>query len=117
VSRADHALAELGGAAGRVQTELADRIRDAKGAGAVLDGRIAAAAQAGDMLASALETAKVRPGVVARAIQPGPNVRPSPAPVEPLTLVRRVESRSRARVDDDLFAPDEPLRAAAGGGR
>lgn len=125
VSRAEEGLIALKAATNEAQTLLVDRVRDARAAAAKLDEKLAGAEAAAQTLESRMAAAaQVRP-VQPRAPEPRPLEQrlaalAKEAPVErepePLMLNPRLQVRSRARIDDDLF--DAPAgRAAAAGGR
>lgn len=96
LARAEGGLKELRAGTAEAQTVLATRVQEARFAAARLDELIAKAALA-PVPAPALAAAAQREA-------PLELVRPRPAPAEPVQLDARREVRSRARVDEDLFA-------------
>jgi hypothetical protein len=101
--RAEGGLKELRTATAEAQTVLAGRVQDARSAAARLDELIAKAA-----LASVPAPAPIAPAP--REAAPLELLRPRPAPepaAEPVRLDARRELRSRARVDEDLFAAED----------
>lgn len=96
LARAEGGLKELRAATTEAQTMLASRVKEAHSAAARLDELIAKAALA--------PVPAPAPAAAAQREVPLELVRPRPAPAEPVQLDARREVRSRARVDEDLFA-------------
>lgn len=137
VLRAEAGLAELKAASQEAQTTLVDRIQDAKGAAAKLQQTALKAMETSQQLEAALARA---PEMLARAVAANPGALPLNTPVsdvrERFALSRRPApelepsradllqarlpdpppiTRSRARVDDDLFVePETPPMFASG---
>ncbi len=122
VARAEEGLIALKAATNEAQTLLVDRVHDARSAAAKLDEKLASAETAAQKLESRMASAaQFRPALARagepRGIEPHP---PSDAATaareaEPLMLNPRLQVRSRARIDDDLF--DAPAGRVAAGGR
>jgi len=129
VARAEEGLIALKAATNEAQTLLVDRVHDARSAAAKLDEKLAGAETAAQKLESRMASAaQVRPVPRApepRVGEPRPieqrlaafaQAAPAERDAEPLVLNPRLQVRSRARIDDELF--DAPAgRVAAAGGR
>ena len=128
VARAEEGLIALKAATNEAQTLLVDRVHDARAAAAKLDEKLAGAETAAQKLESRMASAaQIRPAPRApepRIGEPRPieqrlaefaQAAPAEREAEPLMLSPRLQVRSRARIDDDLF--DAPLGRAAAGGR